>query len=191
MHSTISFVPIAPPCSVRRVLRDKFEDLGLGLHEPHLAGDMALVELVAHPLRLDRFHNGGVAMDPDLLGSEDGLVEGINKSLPVDRDGALFLLSTIRGGVEVGSNDHGAERPSLIVAAKLADPAGTLVEHSTKLRAQFSALSSRARRVRRSRRPCRPSHQTNFAASATRMIAAMTSKANCTQRLLNRPPPPV
>ena len=85
-----------------RALRDKFEDLGLGLHEPHLAGDMALVELVAHPLGLDRFHNGAVAVDPDLLGSEDGLVEGINKSLPVDRDGALFLLSTIRGALKSG-----------------------------------------------------------------------------------------
>jgi hypothetical protein len=81
-------------------LRDKFEDLGLGLHEPRLAGDMALVELVAHPLGLDRFHNGAVAVDPDLLGSEDGLVEGINKSLPVDRDGAFFLLSTIRGALK-------------------------------------------------------------------------------------------
>jgi hypothetical protein len=49
------------------------------------------------------------------------------------------------------------------------------------------SLSSRARRSAESRRPCRPSHQMNFAASATRMFAAMASKANCTQRLLVLP----
>src|ERR1700746_2241450 len=81
---------------------------------------MALIELVADLLDLDGLHRRAVPVHLDLPGRKHGFVEGVKKTLPVDR-GALFLLRAVRRGVEVGLYNHSAKRPELVVEAKLAE----------------------------------------------------------------------